>query len=64
MNLKTEYTRFEESGRWIAEMRGSRDREQCELEDGEDIESMNVRVTTTSRGECAELSEVGVVMSS
>jgi hypothetical protein len=32
------YTKFEESGRWIAEMMGSRDREQCELEAREDIE--------------------------
>jgi hypothetical protein len=30
-----EYTRFEESGRWIAEMTGSRDRGQCEPNAGE-----------------------------
>ncbi len=29
------YTRFEESVRWIAEMMGSRDREQCEPDTGE-----------------------------
>jgi hypothetical protein len=30
-----EYTRFEESGRWIAEMTGSRDKGQCEPSAGE-----------------------------
>jgi hypothetical protein len=61
------YTRLSESGRWIAEMTGSRDRGQCKLgnrEDDENINVIDVKVTTTSRGECYELSEVGVVMSS
>jgi hypothetical protein len=31
-----EYTRFAESGRWIAEMTGSRDRGQCKPEARED----------------------------
>jgi hypothetical protein len=59
-----EYTRFAESGRWIAEMTGSRDRGQCRLEAREGDEGVNAKVTTTSRGECTELNEVGVVMSS
>jgi hypothetical protein len=33
-----EYTRFGESGRWIAEMTGSRDRRQCKPEAREDDE--------------------------
>jgi hypothetical protein len=59
-----ECLRFAESGRWIAEMTGSRDRGLCKLGGREDAEDMNMEVTTTSRGECSELSEVGVVMSS
>ncbi len=35
----------------------SRGRGQCKLEARENNESMNVKVTTTSRGECAGLSE-------
>ncbi len=37
------HARFEESGRWIAEMTGHRDRGQCELDAGEINESVNVK---------------------
>jgi hypothetical protein len=48
---KDKYTRFAESGRWITEMTGSRDRGQYKLGSRKDDGSINViavKVTTTS----------------
>jgi hypothetical protein len=61
---KDGHTRVEESGRWIAKTTGSRDKGHCELIPGEIDKSVNVKVTTTSRGECIGLCEADVVMSS
>jgi hypothetical protein len=48
------YSRFAESGRWVAEMMGNRDNECREQEKNVKMETC-VQVTTTSRGECSGL---------
>ncbi len=46
------YSRFAESGRWIAEMTGSRD-EECRKQEGSAGVKTSAQATTTSRGECS-----------
>jgi hypothetical protein len=46
------YSRFAESGRWIAEMTGSRDKECRKQEESVEVGTSG-RVTTTLRGECS-----------
>jgi hypothetical protein len=46
------YSRFAESGRWIAEMTGSRDKECCKQEESAEVRT-SAQATTTSRGECS-----------
>jgi hypothetical protein len=58
-----EYSRFVESGRWIAEMTENRDNEHREQEGNVRMET-RVQVTTTSRGECSGPCEAGIAMSS
>jgi hypothetical protein len=57
------YSRFTESGRWIAEMTGGRDREHHEPEESKVVKGKH-GTTPTSRGECSGPCEAGVVMSS
>jgi hypothetical protein len=47
-----EYTRFAESGRWVAEMTGIRDKECCKQEEGMETGVLQ-QMTMTSRGECS-----------
>jgi hypothetical protein len=47
-----EYSRFAESGRWTAEMAGSRDKECRKQEKSMEVRT-SVQVKTKSRGECS-----------
>ncbi len=46
-DAEEKYTRFAESGRWIAEMTGIRDKECCKREEGMEAGILK-QVTTTS----------------
>jgi hypothetical protein len=56
-----EYSRFAESGRWIAEMRGA-GTENSASRGGTRSWRCEHKVKTTSRGECSGLCEAGIVM--